>query len=73
MGQLERGISRLEKKIQPACELPIFVIRFIDSLEDHPPGRWWVQESRNDIAFGSEDAAVAYVRGLKDPRIVMCK
>ena len=73
MGQLERGISGLEKKIQPACELPVFVVRFIDSLDDRSPGRWWVQENGNDIEFDSEDAAVAYVRGLKAPRIVMCE
>ena len=73
MGLIERGICRLEKKIQPACELPVFVVRFIDSLEDRSPKRWWVQENGNDIAFDREDAAVAYVRGLKDPRIVLCE
>ena len=73
MGLIERGISRLEKKIQPAGELPVFVVRFIDSLDEHPPSRWWVQENGNDIAFDREDAAVAYVRGLKDPRIVLCE
>ena len=45
MGPLERGISRLEKKVSPPSETPVVILHFVDPKDgDQEPNRWWVED-----------------------------
>ena len=74
MGLLERGISKLEKKIRPPSENPVVILHFVDPKDgDQPPNRWWVEEDGTVVEFGSESEAVDYSRSLEAPPMVMCE
>ena len=74
MGLLERGISRLEKKILPPSETPVVIIHFVETLDgDQPPNRWWVEDDGKVVEFASEAEAVEYSGSLEARPIVMCE
>ena len=54
MGLLERGISRLEKKILPPSETPVVIIHFVETSDgDQPPNRWWVENDGKVVEFAT--------------------
>ena len=74
MGLLERGISRLEKKIRPPSENPVVIIHFVDPKDgDQPPNRWWVEDDGTAVEFTSEAEAVEYSGSLEVRPMVMCE
>ena len=74
MGLLERGISRLEKKIRPPSENSVVIIRIVDTNDgDQPPNRWWMEDDGIVVEFASEAEAVAYSGSLEARPMVMCE
>ena len=74
MGLLERGISKLEKKIRPPSENPVVIIHFVDPKDgDQPPNRWWVDDDGKVVEFASEAEAVQYCEKLEVPPVVTCE
>ena len=72
MGLLERGISKLEKKIRPPSENPVVILHFVDPKDgDQPPNRWWVEDDGEVVEFASEAEAVQYCKSLETPTTVV--